>query len=62
VEFPDLLLDTYHPRSLRTCQTGGCDAADDKRVLVGVADRVPVGADLGRLQAIPALIQDVLVS
>lgn len=34
----------------------------DSRAIVGVADRVPVGADVGRLQAIPELIERALTS
>ena len=32
------------------------EAAGDRRMILGVADRVPVDADLGRLEAIPDLI------
>jgi len=32
------------------------EAAGDRRTILGVADRVPVDADLGRLEAIPALV------
>ena len=33
------------------------EAAGDGRIILGVADRVPVDADLGRLEAIPGLIE-----
>jgi hypothetical protein len=37
-------------------------AADDGRTILGVADRVPVGADLTRLQAIPQLIRQAVAA
>ena len=35
------------------------EARGDRRLILGVADRVPVGANLNRLEAIPALIAQV---
>ena len=36
------------------------EAREDGRAILGVADRVPVDADLERLRAVPALIEKVL--
>jgi hypothetical protein len=36
------------------------EARGDSRMIVGVADRVPVDAELGKLEAIPALIEQAL--
>jgi hypothetical protein len=34
------------------------EAQGDPRMILGVADRVPVGAELSRLAALPSLIAD----
>lgn len=54
----DVLLDTHEEQEfeaavLRAIQ----DVRGEDRVILGVADRVPVGAELSRLQAIPDLIE-----
>jgi hypothetical protein len=55
----DFLLNTRAPEELQTEVKQAVQAArGDDRILLGVADRVPVDADLGRLQALPALIEE----
>jgi uroporphyrinogen-III decarboxylase len=36
------------------------EAKSDSRMILGVADRVPVDADLSRLESIPALVEQAL--
>lgn len=53
----DLLLPTHDQASLEAAvQQAAQEAGQDGRILIGVADRVPVDADLDRLCALPSLI------
>jgi hypothetical protein len=54
----DLLLETHEPEAfLANVERAVQEAQGDALMIVGVADRVPVDADLGRLKALPALIE-----
>jgi hypothetical protein len=54
----DLLLDIHDRESFRMAALQGVSMArGDRRMLLGVADRVPVDADLGRLRSLAGLIQ-----
>jgi hypothetical protein len=57
----DLLLPT-HPREEFQAAVGQAarEALGDRRMILGVADRVPVDAELSRLQAIPALVDQAV--
>lgn len=53
----DVLLETYPwERFEKAVAEAAGEASGDPRVILGVADRVPVQAELERLEAIPALI------
>ena len=57
----DYLLDTYDPASFEAAMAQAVsEASAGRRMIIGVADRVPVNADLSRLEAIPGLIQQIL--
>jgi hypothetical protein len=57
----DFTLDTHERERLEEAVKQAVqDARGDARMILGVADRVPVNADLGRLRAIPALIEQAL--
>jgi hypothetical protein len=57
----DFLHDTREPEEFEAAVMGAArEAVGDSRTILGVADRVPVDADLGRLMAIPALIERAL--
>jgi hypothetical protein len=54
----DLLHDTHVLEEFEAAVRGAAqEASGDGRMMLGVADRVPVDADLSRLEAIPALIE-----
>jgi hypothetical protein len=54
----DLLHDTHVRVEFEAAVWGATqEASGDSRMMLGVADRVPVDAELGRLEAIPALIE-----
>jgi hypothetical protein len=54
----DLLHDTHVREEFEAAVLGATqEASGDGRMILGVADRVPVDADLSRLEAIPALIE-----
>ncbi len=54
----DFLLDTHDDNQYEVAaQQAILEIASDPRMLLGIADRVPVDADLNRLQAIPRLIE-----
>jgi hypothetical protein len=54
----DLLLDTHDRAAFDAAVTQAArEARGDERAILGVADRVPVEADLDRLRAIPSLVQ-----
>ena len=56
----DLLIETYEQDLLSAAvQQAVQEAKGDGRIILGVADRVPVSADLDRLKALPELIQQV---
>jgi len=53
----DLLLDQHDRGAFEAAVAQAArEAAGDRRTILGVADRVPVDADPGRLEAIPALV------
>jgi hypothetical protein len=55
----DYLLDTHDHREFGIAtQQAILEIADDPRMLLGIADRVPVDADIDRLQLIPQLIRE----
>lgn len=57
----DVLLDTYDQASFEDAVArAASEASAGCRMIVGVADRVPVNANLSRLEAIPGLIQQIL--
>lgn len=57
----DVLLPPYHQDQFEAAVAqAALDAGADARAIIGVADRVPVAADLDRLQAIPELIERAL--
>jgi hypothetical protein len=57
----DFTLDTHERERLaRAVAQAVQDARGDARMILGVADRVPVNADLDRLQEIPVLIEGAL--
>jgi len=57
----DFTLDTHERERLaRAVGQAVQDARGDARMILGIADRVPVNADLDRLQEIPALIEGAL--
>jgi hypothetical protein len=57
----DFLLETHDPQVLKTAVTHAVREAErDARMILGVADRVPVGAELGRLEAIPSLVEQAV--
>jgi hypothetical protein len=54
----DVLVDTYEEELfMTTVQQAVREAGRDGRMVLGVADRVPVDAELSRLKALPALIE-----
>jgi len=54
----DFVHDTHDREEFETAVASAAqEAAGDGRIILGVADRVPVDADLGRLEAIPGLIE-----
>jgi hypothetical protein len=54
----DLLHDTHVREEFEAAVLGATqEASDDGRIMLGVADRVPVDADLSRLEAIPGLVE-----
>jgi len=54
----DFVLDTHDRDRFEVAVTQAVhDAGKDRRTILGVADRVPVDADLGRLEAIPAVVE-----
>lgn len=54
----DLLVATYEQDRLSaTVEQAVQEARGDGRIILGVADRVPVNADVGRLKALPGLVQ-----
>jgi hypothetical protein len=54
----DLLHDTHVREEFEAVVLGATqEASGDGRMLLGVADRVPVDAELSRLESIPALIE-----
>lgn len=54
----DFLLDIHDREEFETAVLQAAqEAKGDRRVILGVADRVPVDAELARLEAIPALIE-----
>jgi hypothetical protein len=58
----DFLLDTHdHDEFGIAIQQAIFEIADDPRMLLGIADRVPVDADIDRLRLIPQMIQDTFV-
>jgi len=55
----DFLLDTHdHDEFGIAAQQAILEIADDPRMLLGIADRVPVEADIDRLRLIPQLIRE----
>jgi len=55
----DFLLDTHdHSEFGLAVQQAILEIADDPRMLLGIADRVPVEADINRLRLIPQLIRE----
>ena len=55
----DFLLDTHdHSEFGLAAQQAILEIADDPRMLLGIADRVPVDADIDRLRLIPQLVQE----
>lgn len=56
----DYLLSTYDPASFEAAVIEAVrEASADRRMIVGIADRVPVNADISRLEAIPGLINTI---
>ena len=58
----DFLLEATEPDEFEAAVAAAASeaGADDEAAVIGVADRVPTGADLSRLEAIPELIQRAL--
>ncbi|MGD8245034.1 MAG: uroporphyrinogen decarboxylase family protein [Anaerolineae bacterium] len=57
----DVLLDTHNHERFETAVARAVEEAkSDARMILGVADRVPVHAEMARLEAIPSLIYQVL--
>lgn len=57
----DFLLDTYDRGEFEVAvMQAAQEAAAHSRMILGIADRVPVDAELSRLEAIPALIEQTL--
>jgi hypothetical protein len=57
----DFLLDVHNRSQFEAAvQQVARDVAGDGRMLLGVADRVPTEAVLGRLEAIPALVAQAI--
>lgn len=57
----DLLLPEHDEAEFAaTVKDAAAQAAQDGRMIVGIADRVPVNADLARLQAMPRLIAETI--
>jgi hypothetical protein len=57
----DFTLDTHERERLeQVVKQAVRDAREDARTILGVADRVPVNADIDRLQAIPGWIEQAL--
>ncbi len=55
----DFLLDTHdHSEFGLAVQQATLEIADDPRMLLGIADRVPVEADIDRLRLIPQLVRE----
>jgi hypothetical protein len=58
----DLLLETYEEQEFETVVKEVVqDVIPDNRMILGVADRVPVEAELSRLEAIPKLVEQTLL-
>jgi hypothetical protein len=59
----DMLVETYDEEqflaAIKQCVQ---DASGDGRMILGVADRVPVQADISRLKALPGLVQQALMT
>ena len=56
----DFLLDTHDRQEFEAAVVQAArEARGDRRFILGVADRVPVAAELSRLEAIPALLESV---
>ena len=54
----DALLDTYSPAQFEAAVARAVEeSAGDGRMILGVADRVPVDADVERLRTIPELVE-----
>jgi hypothetical protein len=57
----DFLLDIHDRQNFEDAVRQAVqEAREDGRMILGVADRVPVDAELGRLEAIPALIEQAV--
>jgi hypothetical protein len=57
----DLLLDAHSNDKFETAvEKAVREAQGDSRMILGVADRVPVEAELSRLEAIPALVEGLM--
>ncbi len=57
----DVLLDTHEEQAFEAAVLQALqEVRGDERMILGVADRVPVDAELSRLQAIPGLIERAL--
>jgi hypothetical protein len=57
----DFLLATHSEEAFRTAvRQAAQEAAMDRRTILGVVDRVPVDAEIGRLESIPALVEQAL--
>lgn len=55
----DFLLAAHEAQSFEMAvRQAAREARADPRLIVGIADRVPIDADLGRLEAIPALVSE----
>jgi uroporphyrinogen-III decarboxylase len=54
----DAVLDTYRSAQFEAAVAQALEeSAGDKRIILGVADRVPADADMERLRAIPELVE-----
>jgi hypothetical protein len=54
----DLLHDTHSPAEFESAvRVATQETSGDSRMILGVADRVPIDADFSRLEAIPALVE-----
>jgi hypothetical protein len=54
----DFVHDTHDREEFEAAVQGAAqEARGDSRMILGVADRVPVDADLNRLEAIPSLVE-----